>query len=186
MLRTRIPRAVGRAARLVGVVFVLPSCSPRDGSELAYPLTRLQRESVTSLLRANALWRVALPSDGVMDSRARNVGGTSESWQFFATGDLPSADADFAIALVRDSVYRVYHARWSGAVYQAPQMLAEASWFREAQLRIEKDTLTIAPAASDEVLRFVWSKSKRRMEFQREPEDSTIVDPPHPKRNRGN
>jgi hypothetical protein len=72
------------------------------------------------------------------------------------------SEGGFAVALVKDTVFRVLWFPYHGDRYGQPIEVAQAGWFRRAHLAVSGDTVRVAPFRSDFIWDFVWSDSARK------------------------
>jgi hypothetical protein len=140
------------------------------------PGTPAQQREIQALLRQNPGWRLATVADhtGNPEEVKRIQADRPRYSPYFATAAREGGDGPFAVALVRDTVFRVLYFPYRDRTYGRPVEVAKAGWFREASIALHGDTLRIAPYRSDLILDFVWSDSARKFLLLK---DSSESDP---------
>jgi hypothetical protein len=146
------------------------ACANPPTPSLPYPFTSLQRNAVTRLLASNEGWQLATDSDYRNKNRLRDIRTTTPTFEPYLARQSSDGDDDFAVALTRDSTFKVFYFRHSDGKYLNPQEVSEVRWLNDGVLVLKGDTLDLAPWASDEIFRFVWNASRGEMVFE---EDSS-------------
>jgi hypothetical protein len=158
---------------LVVIFSTILACVQQE-TKSAYPMTPRQRELVQELVKRNNGWRVATDSDNVDQQNVATLRKEDASFQpFFSTRHKGEpSEGDFAITLVRDSLFTVYYFRWDTKSYLPAQEVTSADWLRSGRIKVRNDTLDVAPLRSDEIFVFVWRPNPRSMEFVPQPGDT--------------
>lgn len=141
-------------------------CRNSQVERFPYTMTERQRAVADSLVHANPGWRLATDMDSHDQTSLREMRSRVADFSpyFASRGDSP-AERDFAIALVRDTVFRVFYSRFEEARYALTREVTKVDWLGHGLLRIRGDTLDVAPFRSDEVFSFYWRSSSRQLEL---------------------
>jgi len=126
-------------------------------------MTALQTSTVERLADQQPGWRLATAEDHTGNPQeVRRMRDSAPGYNpYFTTTAARGAEGPFAVALVRDTTFRVLYFPMRERGYGAPVEVAKAGWLREAHLRLHADTLRIAPFRSDVIFNFVWKDSTR-------------------------
>ncbi len=125
--------------------------------------TPAQQHQIERLVAQNSGWRVATVRDfGGNRDDIRRLQAKDPAYSPYFSSALEGAEGPFAIALVRDTLFRVVYFPFQGNEYRRPVEVAQAGWFRAAQITLNRDTLRIAEFNSDVVLDFAWNRSTGR------------------------
>lgn len=140
-------------------LFVGGSACHGQGAPLS-PATAAQQREIDALLHRNPQWRAATAADhvGNPDEVRRLRAEHAAYTPYFASAASDEREGSFAIALVRDTMFRVVYFPFRERGYGSPIEVATAGWFREAHLALYGDTLRIAAFRSDVILDLVWSE----------------------------
>ena len=157
----------------VVILWAVLACAAKEAESL-YRMTPRQRALVQELVKRNKGWRVATDSDNADQQNVAALRKTDPLFQpFFATRRKGEpADGDFAITLMRDSIFTVYYFRWNTKEYLPAQEVTSADWLRGGRIKLRNDTLDVAPFRSDEIFVFVWRPKLKSLEFVSQPGDA--------------
>lgn len=149
-----------RWLRLQTLVALLSlACSPQPRSMLLGPS---ERKVVDSLVAVSHGWRLAGDKD-VLDTLG--LSGMRERDPHFDPYFSKASDGSFAFVMAKGNSFRVEYVRSERRRYSQPTEVASVTWLDSGLIALKGDTLHIAPYASDEIFRFVWDSSSRRIEL---------------------
>lgn len=144
----------------------LIGCGGARQVQRVYHMTDSQWVSVQSALKAHPGWRLAVDSDSRSPAAIQELRKSSPSFEaYFAVRSAQTPNPDFAVALRRDGQFKVLYFRADGSGYKAPQDVATVDWLNDGLIRLQGDTLHIAPLQSDEIFEFVWNPATKRLEL---------------------
>lgn len=122
---------------------------------IPYDVSPEQRDAVTALLREQPEWRVAADADNRNTMLAEMQRENPGYRPYFTAYDFNrDGTGDFAITLLRDTIFRAYWFRGKGSGYDAPVLLVEESWLANGGQIIKDSTLIVGEFHSDHLISF--------------------------------